>query len=333
MNLSALKNQWLPISKACVITHKPQRFMFLGEPVVLYRVQAQIVALQDRCPHRGIPLSKGTVQGELLQCAYHGWRFNPHGECVAIPGLCKPIDLAHKRVPAFATQVYLGVVFICLQPDEQTQPLYAIPALETKAYAYHTMEFSLQGNALNIIENVLDATHTHFVHAGLLRHDKKRQPVTAKLCVDALCAQIRYEDETKQSGWVSSLLERDRNYSIGRFHFPLIAELEYHGAKQLTAAFTFFLSPINASNEHRVFAFISYKNNWLTNGLKKLMLLPFLKLALKQDRAILKAQEMNAACFPDLPFKSTELDILRAHIERIVCQQSTDYEKVITLNL
>lgn len=333
MNLLQLKNQWLPICHVKKISQRPQRFLLLNMPIVVFRLKDQIIALQDRCPHRGAPLSAGKMDGELLQCAYHGWRFNASGECVAIPGLTKKINCTDKRVPAYPTQIHQNLVFVCLDKNENTAPLYSIAALQTEQYCSHFMQFKLKGDVLNIIENVLDATHTHFVHGGLLRHDNKRQNITAKLSVNEVSAEIRYENEQKQSGWMSSLFEKNRGFSIGRFHFPLVAELEYHGHQSLTASFSFFLSPITDADEHHIFLLISYRKHWLTSWIKKLFLLPFFKLALKQDKNILGKQRANMVYFPDAQFKSTELDILRPHIERILNNKSVTYKKTFNLNV
>jgi nitrite reductase/ring-hydroxylating ferredoxin subunit len=43
-------------------------------------------ALQDRCCHRGAPLSLGRVKDNLLQCGYHGMCFDAGGQCVLVPG-------------------------------------------------------------------------------------------------------------------------------------------------------------------------------------------------------------------------------------------------------
>jgi phenylpropionate dioxygenase-like ring-hydroxylating dioxygenase large terminal subunit len=60
---------------------------FLGEPVLLYRVESgSISALEDRCCHRGLPLSHGCVRGEQIQCGYHGLTFDARGICVNVPG-------------------------------------------------------------------------------------------------------------------------------------------------------------------------------------------------------------------------------------------------------
>jgi phenylpropionate dioxygenase-like ring-hydroxylating dioxygenase large terminal subunit len=60
-----------------------------GEPLVVLRLAdgAPPVAFADRCPHRLVPLSAGTVHGGALRCRYHGWEFGADGRCVALPSL------------------------------------------------------------------------------------------------------------------------------------------------------------------------------------------------------------------------------------------------------
>ena len=47
-----------------------------GTPVVICNVDGEIRAWEDRCPHRFVPLSKGTLDGETLTCRNHQWEFN-----------------------------------------------------------------------------------------------------------------------------------------------------------------------------------------------------------------------------------------------------------------
>jgi len=60
---------------------------FLNEPVVLYRQgDGTVVALDERCPHRFAPLSMGQVlDGNRIQCPYHGLEFDGTGACVLNP--------------------------------------------------------------------------------------------------------------------------------------------------------------------------------------------------------------------------------------------------------
>lgn len=69
-----------------------------GEPIVLFRDADGVArALEDRCPHRRVPLSLGRVLANgLLQCGYHGWTFDgATGRCRDIPNLKEAGD----RIP------------------------------------------------------------------------------------------------------------------------------------------------------------------------------------------------------------------------------------------
>lgn len=59
----------------------------LFDQSILLRRQAdgQVVALEDRCAHRGFPLSTGHTEGDLIVCGYHGFCFDGDGVCVEVP--------------------------------------------------------------------------------------------------------------------------------------------------------------------------------------------------------------------------------------------------------
>ena len=59
----------------------------LGERIFFGRdKENKPFALKDNCPHRGVPLSQGWYDGEVIQCCYHGWKFDHTGTCLAIDG-------------------------------------------------------------------------------------------------------------------------------------------------------------------------------------------------------------------------------------------------------
>ncbi|MEK7878673.1 MAG: Rieske (2Fe-2S) protein [candidate division NC10 bacterium] len=47
-----------------------------GRSILVGRLQHQLFAYVDRCPHAGAPLRIGKRRGEELTCAWHGWTFN-----------------------------------------------------------------------------------------------------------------------------------------------------------------------------------------------------------------------------------------------------------------
>ena len=48
-----------------------------GRQILILRVAGEIHAFDNACPHEGNPLVDGEVIGDQLECAYHGWRFDP----------------------------------------------------------------------------------------------------------------------------------------------------------------------------------------------------------------------------------------------------------------
>jgi nitrite reductase (NADH) small subunit len=47
-----------------------------GHEVALFRVEGEIYAVENACPHAGNPLVEGDVAGRTLTCAYHLWSFD-----------------------------------------------------------------------------------------------------------------------------------------------------------------------------------------------------------------------------------------------------------------
>jgi phenylpropionate dioxygenase-like ring-hydroxylating dioxygenase large terminal subunit len=84
----------------------------LETPLVIGRdAQGSPFALHDACPHRGMPLSAGRLDGARLECGYHGWQFEAHtGQCQLIPSLTADQKLKIDRI-------YAGS-YPCRQQDE-----------------------------------------------------------------------------------------------------------------------------------------------------------------------------------------------------------------------
>jgi toluene monooxygenase system ferredoxin subunit len=47
-----------------------------GRRVLLLRTERGVHAYEDRCPHLGYPLSRGTFEGDTLTCSAHEFRFD-----------------------------------------------------------------------------------------------------------------------------------------------------------------------------------------------------------------------------------------------------------------
>ena len=44
--------------------------------LALFNVDGEIFALDNTCPHAGGPIGEGSLEGEVVTCPWHGWKFN-----------------------------------------------------------------------------------------------------------------------------------------------------------------------------------------------------------------------------------------------------------------
>ena len=72
---------WHPVAFADDFDDQPMAVRLLDEAIAIARIDGDVVAFKDLCIHRGTALSRTVVDGGL-QCAYHGWTFDPTGACV-----------------------------------------------------------------------------------------------------------------------------------------------------------------------------------------------------------------------------------------------------------
>lgn len=107
-------NYWYPVAWANQL--KPGTIMpvvIWQQAIAIYRdAEGQIHALEDACPHKGVALHKGVVQGCHLTCAYHGWEFNGGGECVNVPYLPQEQKLPRAKVRSYPVQEKYNLIWV-----------------------------------------------------------------------------------------------------------------------------------------------------------------------------------------------------------------------------
>lgn len=78
-----------------------------GLPVLLIRREAgEIYAVENRCPHMGCPLSRGRLDGYMLQCPCHDWRFDIRTGAF--------LDAPEIRLPAYEWKIEEGDIAVRL---------------------------------------------------------------------------------------------------------------------------------------------------------------------------------------------------------------------------
>jgi phenylpropionate dioxygenase-like ring-hydroxylating dioxygenase large terminal subunit len=155
--------------------------MLLEVPLVIGRtLEGQTFAMQDTCPHRGIPLSYGHFDGKILQCSYHGWEFDAcTGQCVTIPSLTGHDKLKEERIKAghFPCTEQDGYVWVYMngQKTELPENLPGPPGLQkfSEKYKITRLTCDLPSHVDQGIIGLMDPAHGPFVHQSWFWRSKK----------------------------------------------------------------------------------------------------------------------------------------------------------------
>lgn len=164
---------WYPAALSTEIRgHKLTKALLLEVPLVLGRTaEGKAFAMRDSCPHRGIPLSYGRVDGNVLECCYHGWRFDAcSGQCLEIPSLTSQDKLKVERIFAehYPCEERDGYLWVYLNAPGTRLPerIPEAPALEIfseKCKITH-LSCELPSHIDHGIIGLMDPAHGPFVH-------------------------------------------------------------------------------------------------------------------------------------------------------------------------
>lgn len=137
----------------------------LGTDVLLTRrADGTVSAIEDRCVHRGLPLSMGWKEGDDIVCRYHGFRYEPNGRVIQIPTQTKCPQAAVVR--NFKIVEKHPFIWIWMGEPERAD-LAAAPDfahLRDPAWVWASKHMVVRANYMLLKENVLDLTHFPFAH-------------------------------------------------------------------------------------------------------------------------------------------------------------------------
>ena len=266
-----------------------------------------------------MPLSIGSVQGDHLQCGYHGWEFNTQGHCQHVPGLCNGTSNPKRHAPAYAAREQDGFIWVYGQPNEEPiNSPYAIPNLNAPGYTTARRTVDFPGSLHQTIENALDVPHTAFLHQGLFRGVGEPNEITAVVTRDTTSVQAEFIGEPRPPGIAGKILSPSGGMvtHYDRFILPSIAQIEYRIGKENHLCTTALCTPVD-DFETRVFAVITF-NMRVPGWLVKPILTPVALRIFRQDAEVLKLQTEAIRRFGEERFTSTELDLLGAQILRLM---------------
>lgn len=171
MALSAMRRTWQPVANAAELRPgSVLAYTLLNTELVIARfADGTLLAADVACPHKGARLSAGCIREGELVCPYHGWRFNPHGDCQSIPSLVEPnpekLALSHLRT--YEVQERYGFVWVKLAASPHALP--HVPEFEDARWTYVMgPPTKFAAGWRREVENYLDMSHFAFAHSATL---------------------------------------------------------------------------------------------------------------------------------------------------------------------
>jgi nitrite reductase/ring-hydroxylating ferredoxin subunit len=302
-NSTYLKGAWYPVARAKAIKKNRLFKSKVAEiPIVLTRLDRPC-ALVDSCPHRGFPLSYGSIHGNDIQCKYHGWRISAsNGECIRIPCLTEAqrqlgieTKIKSMRLPCL-DRGGLTWVYVASSHEEPYACLESLPApfdRDPNVYIEKIFKADIDQSTIGLI----DPVHVPFVHTS--RWWKKTNP-------DAFNIERRdFEPSARgftlkrhvipNSAKPYKLLGEPVQTEI-RFELPSLRLEIIEGTRHAACSLT-VLAPIDKQTT-RVHQCLYWSSPWLLPAKPILKLLG--EVFLDQDRVVVEQQQEGLEHHPSL---------------------------------
>lgn len=163
------KNRWYVAAHSDEVGRDLLSRRILGELVCLYRREdGEVAALEDRCLHRHLPLSKGRLYEDFVECGYHGIVYDSTGQAQRIPSQNHvPPACKVRNFPQFERW---GLVWLWMG-DPQLADEALVPDhhwIRDPAWGVVRGTLHMKARAQLLNENLLDLSHLSFLHADTI---------------------------------------------------------------------------------------------------------------------------------------------------------------------
>jgi len=161
-----LNNAWYVAAWADEIADGPIERTIIEQRVVLWRMErGGYGAVSAFCSHRRLSLANGRVEGDRIQCGYHGLEFAPDGRCINVP--CQASVPPGADIRGYPVAERWGLVWIWMG-----DPAAADPATIVDVAHWGSADWGYNRGAamvydchyLLIADNLLDPSHVTWVH-------------------------------------------------------------------------------------------------------------------------------------------------------------------------
>jgi len=297
-----------------------------NQKVVLYRqTDGSPAALEDACWHRLLPLSKGRLIGDQVECGYHGLVFNAHGRCTQMPS-------QETLNPSACVRSYPVVEkhrYVWIWPGD---PALADPAKVPDYHWNDDPEWAGDGGTIHVkcdyrlvVDNLMDLTHETFVHSTSIGNRAVLEAPFVATHSDRFAMVDRWMKGIDAPPFWSTQIERARGYhgkvdrwQLIRFEAPCTIAIAVGVAPAGSGAPEgdrskgvggYVLNTITPETDSTCHYFWSYVRDYdlgnqrLTTELRENVARVF-----REDELILEAQQIAMAERPDHRFYNLNID-------------------------
>jgi phenylpropionate dioxygenase-like ring-hydroxylating dioxygenase large terminal subunit len=155
------RNYWYPVALSKELKRNQMvATQFSADPIVVVRTSAgRLFALEDRCAHRQVPLSRGSVVGERVQCSYHGRSYDAQGTC-SLSRVERP-EVQAPGVRSYPVREELGLIFVF--PGDPSRaadvPLPDLPEAQSEVFVSIPFRRQVRCHYSFLHENLMDMSH------------------------------------------------------------------------------------------------------------------------------------------------------------------------------
>ena len=164
-----LLNLWYLVADARDIGFEPVGLKRLGQDIVVWRDgEGRVNAIADRCPHRGVRLSRGRVRDGDIACVYHGLQLDGNGVITAIPPVPDCPFIGQKAVRSYPCREFKGAVWVYFGDEDRHDTPEMILPEEFVSEDWSSFLFSQvwRCHYRMVLDNRLDPMHGSYLHAG-----------------------------------------------------------------------------------------------------------------------------------------------------------------------
>lgn len=174
-----LQDRWYAAAWDHEVKGKPFARRICGEDIVFFRRRdGSLVALEDCCPHRLLPLSKGHVENDTIVCGYHGLTLDGAGHCVHMPNQPeRPTSLSVAAYPVAERHRFVWVwIGDPARADESAIP--DLPWCSDPRWAFDGGTYHVNCGYQLLVDNLMDLTHETYVHpTSIGQHEIMEAPI------------------------------------------------------------------------------------------------------------------------------------------------------------